>query len=429
LWTLEDCVNYGIENSPLLQSDKLNSTALQYQIRAIKAQALPQVSINGSYNYNYALAEQILPGEVFGMPGQSVAVQFGVANTLVANIEATQLLFDKRYKSSLKAAQENEQLTQLNIFQSTENLVYDIVNIYLNINLTEKSSGLLKSNLNRIEKLITISQIQYEEGLIKKIDVDQLLVNLANIISEQRTLHAALKQQINLLKLYIGIPISTNFYLADFALEEESYDLNDSLDASENTDLKVLDKQAQLLSLEDENIRAGYYPTLSAFANYGWQGQTDRLFSSDEINKLQGTPTGVAGLRLSIPLFDGFRKKNERQKLEVEMQQLKLTRQNLVNSVEMAYDNANETLKQNRIILNVQIDNISLAEALYEASKLSYQEGVAPLTELLNAETSLKEAQTQYLRALLNVKIAELEHLKSSGQLSKLVRTTQDTSN
>lgn len=427
--TLEQCIIYAVEHSPVLKSQRLETIANDYNIKSIRAQGLPQVSANGSYSYNYALAEQILPGEIFGMPGESVAVKFGVANTIVGSIEANQLIYSKSYSTGLKAAQASQDLIGLNTFQATENLIYDIVNVYLNINLTQKNTGLLDANLQRINQLIDIAQIQFEEGLIKKIDVDQLKVNRTNLLSEQRNLNTGIKQQMNLLKFYMGLKPDSDITLASYELEEEGHPLVKDLIINENTDLKVLDMQMDLTSYEIENTRAGFYPSLSAFANYGWQGQTDKLFSNDDANKIQGSPTGVLGLRLSVPIFDGFQKKNSIAKIKIQQEQLSLNRENLVNSIEMRFDNANETLTQNKIILEAQKENMKLAEELYNATKLSYQEGVAPLTELLNAETSLKEAQTQYLQSLLNVKIAELDHLQSSGQLSKLIRETVPTNN
>ena len=157
---------------------------------------------------------------------------------------------------------------------------------------------------------------------------------------------------------------------------------------------------------------------------YGYQGQTDRIFSTDEAYALQGSPTGVVGLSLSVPIFDGFKKKHQSQQVRVKQSQYYLDKQYLSNSLEMEFANAQQKLQQNKRLLESQKDNMEFAEELYDVTKLSYQEGVAPLTELLDAETSLKESQTQYLTSLLQVNLAELDHIKSSGQLSKILMNT-----
>lgn len=419
--TLEDCVFYAINHNPDIRRAQLDEQNNDYVIKEVRSAALPQITGTGQYMNNYALAEQILPGEVFGQPGTSIPVKFGVANTMTANVEVQQQLFNPSLFVGVKAAKAAKSLFQLRTFKSTEDLVYNMATVYLQIQVSQRQKDIIEGNLNRINQLIKISEIQFEEGLIKKIDVDQLMVNRTNISSQLLNLEIGLDQQMNFLKFYMGLGSETEISLSPYPLEEASYPLTESLNMSRNTDLRLLDKQLELTAFDADNIKAGYYPSLSAFIRYGWQGQTDKLFSSDEQNKLRGTSTGVFGLNLSVPIFSGFKKKHQSQQLRIQQEQLALDRINLTNNIRMQFDNANQTLQQNRRLVIAQKQNIELAASLYEVTKLSYQEGVAPLTELLNAENSLNEAQTQYLNAMLNLKLAELDHMDTSGQLAQLI--------
>jgi outer membrane protein TolC len=42
------------------------------------------------------------------------------------------------------------------------------------------------------------------------------------------------------------------------------------------------------------------------------------------------------------------------------------------------------------------------------------------MTDSLNAETAIREAQTNYLKALAQVKLSELEVLKISGNINSI---------
>lgn len=418
---LEDCIYYAINHNPEIRRTQLAEKNNEYVIKEVKSSALPQINGTGQYLNNYALAEQILPGEVFGQPGTSIPVKFGVAHTMTANVELQQQLFNKSIFVGLKAAKSAQALYKLQSFKSTEDLVYNMVQVYLQIQVTKKQQIILEDNLTRIDQLIEIADIQFEEGLIKKIDVDQLSVNRTNIASQLLNLEIGLEQQMNFLKFYMGLSPEIELSLSPYQLDDSSYPLTTGLNLSRNTDLRLLEKQLELTQYDNENVKAGYYPSLSGFVRYGWQGQTDKLFSSEELNKVQGSSTGVIGLTLSVPIFDGFRKKYQSQQIRIQQEQLALDRMTLTNSIRMQYDNANETLLQNRRLVEAQQENMTLAASLYDVTKLSYQEGVAPLTELLNAENSLNEAQTQYLNAMLNLKLAELDHLETSGQLAQLI--------
>jgi hypothetical protein len=71
-----------------------------------------------------------------------------------------------------------------------------------------------------------------------------------------------------------------------------------------------------------------------------------------------------------------------------------------------------------RIVLN----KTCTAEEIYTQSQARYQQGLAPLTEILNAETSLRESKNNVLSALFQVRIAELDLLHANGQLIKFLQ-------
>ncbi|GLR19474.1 TolC family protein [Portibacter lacus] len=422
--TLEECIQFALDHNPQLKSIRMGEEANAYKIKEVKSAALPQINGTGQYLYNYALAEQLLPGEVFGMPGTTIPVKFGVANTVNANIELQQVIFNKAIGTGLKAAQASQEIYELNTFKSTEDLVYNIVQLYFQLQISEKQKVILQSNIDRIENLVRIARIQFQEGIIKKVDLDQLIINKANLLSERMNLEIGIGQQLNLLKFYMGMSTNLDISISEEAMEGDRYTtIANEVDINNNTNYRLLTKQEELSDLELESIKAGYYPSLAGFVRYGYQGQTDRIFSSEDAYAIQGSPTGVIGLSLSVPIFDGFKKSHQAQQIRVKQSQYYLDKQYLSNSVEMEFANAKEKLRQNRVLLETQKENMEFAEELYEVTKLSYQEGVAPLTELLDAETSLKESQTQYLTSLLQVNLAELEHIKSSGQLSKILRS------
>ena len=423
--TIEDVVTYGIANNPQLRRVRLDEVASTLQAKEIRARALPQVNGNSQISNNYALAEQLLPAEVFGgEPGTFLPVTFGVANTLTGAVEVQQMLFDKSFFTARKAATKSLELNQLNTFKSTEDLVYNLAQLYFQIQISQRQKTITEANLDRIAEVIRLSTLQYNEGVIKKIDVDQLRVNQTNLRTQLGNTEIAIARQLNVLKLNMGMDPAREVTIAPFDDGAEKIALTPDLNLGANTSLRLIAKQNELLDLEAENIRAGYYPTLSAFGNYGYQGQGNQLFGSGEDAGLQGGPTGVVGLRLTVPIFDGFRKKFAGQQVELRKTQNELDRNFQRRSIEVDYRNANDGLRQNNAILVAQEQNIAVAEELYAVTQLSYKEGVAPLTKLLDAETSLKEAQSQYLTSLLEVNLAELDLMRVSGQLATLLRNS-----
>src|SRR5690606_26627261 len=91
--------------------------------------------------------------------------------------------------------------------------------------------------------------------------------------------------------------------------------------------------------------------------------------------------------------------------------------ENLKNGLELEKENARITLRANISNVDNQKQNMKLAEEVYNISKTKYKEGVGSSLEVMDAETALKEAQTNYFNALYDASTARVNLLKALGEL------------
>lgn len=416
--SLSAAVDLAVKQNQQLQSVQMDEEINEFKIKEIKSGALPQLTGDANYNDNFSRASQILPGEVFGQPGTSIAVKFGTRYQFGTGLQLKQTIFNPSINTGLKAAKESQGYYTLNTFKTKEDLIYQVVNVYMQLEMTEKQKELIVGNIERMKKLVQITDAQFKEGIIKKVDVDQLKVNYTNLRTQLSTTNNTYTQLLNNLKLLMNVDVYTPVAITN-EVGAERVPVADQLFLKDNTELNLIDYQIRLQQLNTLNIKAGYLPTLSAFANYGWQGQADKLFKS---GATQGFTSGVWGLTLSIPIFDGFTKKNKIAQSNIQVRQLEMNKKFMKSKINNDFVSAQNDLRQNKEVLAAQEENMKVAEELYNVAKLSYTEGIAPLSELINAENGLKEAQTQYLTALLQISLAELDLMKTSGQLSKIIK-------
>ena len=85
------------------------------------------------------------------------------------------------------------------------------------------------------------------------------------------------------------------------------------------------------------------------------------------------------------------------------------------------YKNASNSLLSAWSNLQVQKENKELANQVYQQVKIQFDEGMASLTDLLNVETSLLEAENLFNQQLLKYNLAEIELLKATGKLKTLI--------
>lgn len=414
LMSLQECTQYAVQNSPQVQTALLAIDKSRQQVKEVLSAGLPQVNASSNFTYNFKLPTQLIPGEFFGAPGELVQVQFGTDLSTIFSGEVSQLLFNKTFFLGLDASRKVIKLSELQAQKTKEDIAYDIAQLYYQIQVTEKQKRILQANLDQVERLFGLTQKQFDNGFAKKIDVDQLRVNRINLQNQIKNLDLQVEQLKQTLKFLMAMPLDAPIALTD-TINEQAYTVPDvqmfTPDFSQKTDLALLDAQADLNQLNEDQFKAGYWPTVNAFANYNYQGQ------GNAFSELQWFDFGAVGVNLNIPIFDGFRKKAQMQQARIDQAQLAETRRLTQQSLKLNYNKGIQQLQTNINNLQVLAENRQVAEEVYRVSQQRFTEGIAPITEVLSAETAMREAQTNYLTTLLQVKLAEIEILNSKGTL------------
>jgi outer membrane protein TolC len=128
-------------------------------------------------------------------------------------------------------------------------------------------------------------------------------------------------------------------------------------------------------------------------------------------------PTGFVGASLSIPLFDGLQKHSRIDQAKLSLKKTKNDLENITNALYLECVSG-RTMMMNAIAsLTTQEKNVDLANEVYTVSKLKYEQGVGSNLEVINAETSLKEAQTNYYNALYDALVAKVDLDKALGNI------------
>jgi len=310
----------------------------------------------------------------------------------------------------------NSQLTE-------EQVLEQVATSYYQVFVQRQQIANVDSNISTTQKAYNIIKGQFESGLGKQIDVDRVTVQLSNLQSQRQQLLNAVTQYENQLKFYIGMPVTQPVVIEDpeqLDIAVFQLDLPDSLNTNNRTEIRVLNKQEELLEYQKKSIVAEYYPTLSLTSNYSYQSLSNRFPIGAGRN---GNSFDVAaiGLNLKIPIFNGHATKARINQANVELKRLQEDRVKTKNSLDLAYENAKTQIKNNIIILNNQKVNVELAQKVLNNTRSNYQLGLAPLTDLLDAQNALSEAQNNHVAAMLNYRVAEIQLIKSKGMLKTLM--------
>ena len=420
--TLKDAIRYALEHKADAEKARLDVKKSEYQIQEVRANALPNLAASGGMVYNPKLQATYIDGSAFGIPGgDPLKMEMGQKWSANAEAKLTQMLFSQAVFMGLKAARTtrefyllNQQLTENEIIEKVAKAYYQVYqtcqmlqNVEANLALTEKTAGVVKG-LN-------------EAGLAKKIDLDRTTVALNNLKSARQQALNGLQLSENALKYMIGMPMNEQIIFPKEGFEA-NYDLAFAKGGTNNRiELQVLEKQKQLLDINVKVKRAALYPSLMLQATYGYLSMGPKMpIIYGKKDKVYGADYSSITLGVSVPIFSGFGTTAKICQAQIESQALEATLKDTHLAMDLAYENAHSQLNNNLLTIDSQKENVKLAEEVLLNTQNNYQQGLASLTDLLDAERALSDAKNNYTNALLDYKLAEIELLKSQGKLDTI---------
>lgn len=224
-FTLTEAFMYALQNNPQLKSAKLDEVNNEFKIKEVRSSALPQISASGSGTDNFERATQLLPGDMLGQPGTTIPVKFGTRFVYSGGVQLNQVLFNPSLNTGLHAAKASQGLYQLQSFKTTEDLIFNIANVFVQMKMVERQKELVEGNLERMKILLQITNAQFKEGIIKKVDVDQLKVNNTNLQTELSNVENNYAKLQNSMKLLLNIDVEQPVMISDAKENKEPVSL------------------------------------------------------------------------------------------------------------------------------------------------------------------------------------------------------------
>ena len=413
-FTLEECVDYALDNRPSLRDARLTDSVAALNNSIALAAWRPFLTFDGSLRNNVKQQVSIFPD--FENPGQTREVTIGTAWTSAAGLTARQLIYSPLVARDARLQRPLVERAVLDIEAAEIEAIAAVERaFYRNLRSLEEIE-LVLANLERLDRALRDARLLYEEGLNDK--VDYLRATVARNRAEQDLERAryALATSRAELKRQMGYPAEEELELDyDFDRYVDRI-LNDSLadlNPRERVELRALRADRRVQDLFLLGVRRSWLPEVSAQANYtyNWLAQSfgslyDRSF-----------PASFLGLNVSAPLFQGGRRFRQ-----VELETLRRDRidfrvLDLRDQVELEYQTATNNYLAARTAYLVARTNTELTREIYDVVLLQYREGIEPFLEVVIAENDLQVAQINALNGLIDAMIARTNLRLAAGEI------------
>lgn len=415
--TLEECLRLGIENNLSLESSRNEIRKGEHTLSENRAKLLPQINAVAGFNDNFNPPVSVTDGSAYGNP-------YNVTKTLQYNASAgIQLqipLYNQTVYTAVDIARTINELNRLSYEKAREDLILQISKMYYLSQNTAEQIALIKENISRLNELSSITQAFYDNGMAMEVDVKRVNINLENQRVQYDNAQSMLTQQLNLLKYVIDYPADKEIALTPVDTENTTSVSLTGLDNNQY-ELQLLQSKQKLAEQQRKMIGQGYIPSLSLTGSWMYSAYTDKAknwFHSGPSNHWYNS-SGI-GLTLRIPIFDGLDKRAKMKKAKIEIENAKLSYENALKNMQTQYLNATNELMNSQRNFRKQKDNYLLAEDVYQVTTDRYREGIASMTEVLQDEMRMSEAQNNYINAHYNYQVTNLSLLKLTGQLETL---------
>ena len=432
--TLQDAIKYALQNKADAKKSKLDVLDAQNKIDEARSAALPQISATGGATYNAKIQKQAVDVQAFGGFGGGeqaapdgsapqeglMLLGFGTPWVSTNTVSLNQQIFNQTVFTGLKAAKTTREFYQLNDALTEEQMIEKVANAYYEVFQTKQNLETVQTNLDNTIKTRDIIKGLYEAGLQRKIDLDRLNVSVNNIESQKQQLVNSLELQENALKFVIGMNISRKIQLPEETFTIDLSNVYETVDLENRAEIRLLNKQSELLELNKKAIRAQYYPTVSLNANYGVMGFSNDFFLFKPKSSVWADFSTI-GLNINIPIFNGHATRSKVRQAQIEIDRLNVDIIDTKLGLDLANQNAKAQIENNLLVIKSNEENIRMAKEVLDNTQNNYRNGLATLTDLLDAEKSYADAQNNYTTSLLNYKVAEIQLIKANGNLKTLI--------
>ncbi|MDX1905113.1 MAG: TolC family protein [Thermonemataceae bacterium] len=423
--TLQQCLEYAYTNSTTLQKASFDEQIAKAKINETIGIGLPQINGSAQLLYNFELRPAFLPPS-FLDPSAPADAEFVAVKGLFApkfqadaGITINQLIFNGSYLVGLQASKTYAQLAQKNTQASKVNVAENVTKAYFSYLVAKERATLIDNNLGRLDSLIKDVNALNKQGFAENIDLYRLEVTANNLRSEKAKVERLIQLSNELLKFQMGMPIQEDlevlgsirdFQLVQVSGEEIKANYKDRIEYS------TLETATTLAQLNLKNVKVGYYPSLVAFGQMGYSTGAKYFENIGDFSN-RWLSYGTIGLQLNVPIFDGLQKKYKMQQNRLELLKLEQDKRNLEQAIDFQTKQSQITLRNALTTLEVQTRNMELAKEVVRISEIKYKQGLGTSTDVVNAETAYKEAETNYYAALYDALIAKVDLDKATGKL------------
>ena len=409
--TLDKAIELALSDNPTMKVADKEIELKQVAKTETWQNLLPQVSLDGAIQYNIQVASMKMD-----MGGQTMEIKMGKddSNTWNAGLQVAIPLYAPAVYKAMSLSESDLQLALEKSRGSKIDLINQVTKAYYQLMLAQDSYDVLMENYRLAEANFDIVNKMFEQGRVSEYDKINAEVQKNNawpsVVSGKNGVELAQLQ----LKVLMGVTADVKFVIADNLKNYENEmakALNTEIDLSNNSSLKQIDMQGELLHKQHKMLNTSFQPTLALVGNYQYQSISNTNWN---IAKYNWSDAATVTLSLSIPLYKAGNFTSIKTN-KIQQQQLAETRINTERMLGMQAQSYIDNMTASAEQLQSNKAAVELAEKGVEISQKRYDVGKGTILELTNSQVSLTNTRLSYNNTIFDYLVAKSDLNKILG--------------
>ncbi len=400
--TLKRAIELALQNSKEIQVAKIQASVADHAAQITRAQFMPNLYAGSGAGYTYGIPET---------PGGRAPSIF--------NVSYTEQVFNEPLRGQAKETQEQAKAQRILLEDAKNSVITRTAMAYLELGKVRHSLELLRKEQESAEKILQVTQERQGEGYELPVEVTKAQLTKAQVIQRVLQLEGREDELEVFLRYQLGFSEAQAIEVTPEELPGEAEQAGDNLVAlamTHNAGLQLAESDVRGKEFRLKGERRGYFPTLelvsvySVLAKFNNYSQFFQKFQRNNFN---------AGIDMHIPIFSA------KIKADIGLAQINLeaAKVNLTNKkTELTADVRQKTrrVRERDAAKEVARLELQLAQQNVAVFQSQFAEGKLNLREVERARLEENEKWMAYLDANFQKQQAQLELLKTAGQLDKV---------
>jgi len=402
--TLKHAIQLALQNSKDIQIAKIQASIADRAAMITKAQFLPNVYAGSGAGYTYGIPET--PG------GRAPAV---------FNVTYTEQVINEPLRGQGKEQQAQARAQRITLEDARNSVIVQTASAYLELVKVRHSAELLKKEQESAEKILGVVKQRESEGFELPVEVTRAQLTGAQVAQRLLQLQGREDELEMILRGQCGLAPEQQIDVTAEDLpgpaEQEGANLV-ALAMQNNTELRLAQADVQAKEFRLKGEKRGYWPTLELVSVYSLLSKFnnyDLFFNHFQKNNYN------LGIQAQVPIFSASTKAN----VALAQGNLLAAKTSLSNKQsQVSADVRRKTRRVRETDAEKEVARLELQLVQQDLAQLQarFEEGKVTLPEIEKTRLTENEKWMALLDATFQRQQAQLDLLKTAGQLDKVLQ-------